>query len=249
MRYTEESHDNEIKDLFDLIRIAFTSVVFAPYRLFSEISTKVMFLDRSVIERTLIVAAVMDLLVLISYVVKFAVWGSISLMSGVIPVVALGVVLGAVTCLAWVVSQKFEGLGNEDLTEDYLEDEEYDTEIEGPTVQEKQPEPVIPQEPVISQPPTERNLPRAATISLDEDDDFEALLSNSNDLNDIDLESFFTDTVVSNASEDDRDMLREMLAAELALNKVPTESLEDRIRKACEPEINFVDNYEEDLLK
>jgi hypothetical protein len=108
MRYTEHKHENDMNDLLDLVRIVFTSLLLSPFRLLSEISSKIMYLERAIIEKVLLTAIVMDTALLIVDCIMYEVTGSMNLTTGMFPIAAKALVLVICGALAWVVNSKFD---------------------------------------------------------------------------------------------------------------------------------------------
>lgn len=60
LSYTEDSYDYELKNPLDLLAYVLSSFVLAPYRFFTEFSTKVVFLGRENIRKTVLLALIIN---------------------------------------------------------------------------------------------------------------------------------------------------------------------------------------------
>lgn len=93
MRYTEEVEERESNDWLDIVFSGFSLFVLAPYRIFDEISRKIMYLDREVVEKVLITSAGITMGLLLIDVIYFLLSGQTSVMSGGFPVMSVAVTM------------------------------------------------------------------------------------------------------------------------------------------------------------
>ena len=63
LSYTEDNYDYEIKNPLDLLAYVLSSLVLAPYRFFTEFSTKVVFLGRENIRKTVLLALIINTII------------------------------------------------------------------------------------------------------------------------------------------------------------------------------------------
>jgi len=251
MRYNENKYDNEIKDLFDLIRVGFISILAAPYRLLSEISTKIMFLDRRVIEQTLLVTAIIDLLALVYAFIKFLITDKISLFSGIVPVVPVVLVLILTGVLAWVVSLKFEGTGVEVTTEQVAPSQEHVTVVteDDDGISAEDFDNIDKMVASSSAPQTSAGLSPESVLNdfnFTDDEDLLASLVRPADLQDIDVSSFFGGVQKASVGELDKELLKDLVSTELNINNISSGAVSANIRNNHSMGI---DHYKEELLK
>jgi hypothetical protein len=131
MRYTEDNHRREVEDLLDLVRTVFTSIVIAPHRLLSEVSKKIVYLDRPMIEKVLLVGMAIDTLMLVIDCVLYVITGKIGFTTGFLPTLSKLIALVVLGCLSWAVTYKFDkSLIFDDKSASPSSIEEYEVEQE-----------------------------------------------------------------------------------------------------------------------
>lgn len=97
MRYTE--YEFTVDHIFDLIRIAFSSVFLAPLRIVSEVSKKVMYIEKSKITKCCKVSLALGVLLLLADLCIAMAHKSIYLYEGSTPVVAEIIAIFILGCL------------------------------------------------------------------------------------------------------------------------------------------------------
>lgn len=138
MRYTENKYNSEINTVLDVVNWIFVSLIMAPFRLINEISNKIMYLERQVIEKLVVVTAVIITAFLVWDGIVFFASGELSLVGGTIPIVSKFLALMLVAGFASYTLKKFEfayeAFEDEEVVE--VEEQEEVEEIEEAEVEE-----------------------------------------------------------------------------------------------------------------
>lgn len=108
MRYTEQEHKTEVNDVLDVVKTGFLAILSAPYRLVNEISSKIMFLERAVLEKLILTAILLDTGFLLWDCFYYFLAGKMNFVKGFLPLVPKVIVLLVLAGLAYVVYKKFE---------------------------------------------------------------------------------------------------------------------------------------------
>jgi hypothetical protein len=108
MRYTENETKRDINDILDVIRVGFIGILSAPFRLINEISAKLMFLEREVLEKLLLTIVVLDSGLIVWDCVMYIFTGKLSFVSGFMPLFAKLLVLAMTGGVSYYILKKFE---------------------------------------------------------------------------------------------------------------------------------------------
>lgn len=88
MRYTEKKYDFYFDNFFDIIRVVFLFLFLSPFRLINEISKKVIYLGKELIEKILIGSIVMcSFLIVVSLIIQLF-RNKLSILKGPIPIIS-----------------------------------------------------------------------------------------------------------------------------------------------------------------
>lgn len=93
LRYTEKDYKFEYGSMTEWLQNIFGIVCIAPLRLCNEISTKIIYLKKSIIERILFVAVFIEIFVVIITTIVQRILGNVSLYAGKVPILLQLIVL------------------------------------------------------------------------------------------------------------------------------------------------------------
>lgn len=139
MRYTEKEHRTKSEDILDVIRNGVFNFFLAPYRLFNEISQKIMYMGKEAIEKLGLVSVVLVTALLLIDVISFVLTKNISLIKGASPILIKFLVLLMLGYFLTNILSKFKFMdsvergtyrvGEEDIPGDEEFDYEEETEV------------------------------------------------------------------------------------------------------------------------
>lgn len=179
MRYTE--HDFTIDHIFDFIRIAFSSVFLAPFRLVNEYSKKVLFIDKEHIQKHLFVALGINILLIIFEIIGILKAREFIILTSNIPGLLFSFILiGGIYYLSQVIDQPKINYGTKPKKQKVKQSNKsvyFDAEelIEDKETEDE--EVIMPNNPVLDVKPSEEkkidlsnikiNLPKKENLEMD----------------------------------------------------------------------------------